>query len=560
MFAAVGGKGKPRKHIMLGLTLKQLTSSKKVLQLVNRLSHCCSYNTIEELESEVTMQLNDASKVTPYGMKLNPHLVTGVAWDNYDRYVCTLSGRNTLHDTVGLAYQDIDDVINCAKSNNNDVDFERDSPEPDQVSKTIGFKRRRTFEPRGIHLEPYRKKPKFLVMHFDKSNDPIRNVIPASHHIAEIKDILWIMVLRFNDNTPMWVGWNSQYSAQVEKEQKQGVWYLPQINASPTSFTVVAETMKRTLTLADESKRNTISVTADLAVAKMMMKLQSEESPVYDRIFINFGAFHLELAFFHAIGKYIELSGGPNILSLAGVISSDSLKGFIKGTHFNRCKRIHPLFYATLRILHLNLFLEETDTDLDLLGTDLHMFFSNKSDFSFQELPSKITDLYYVYQDFSNETKSGKHGLTAQFWMQYMHMIELYHQLSRSIREGDFELYIHTLPKISSYFFVFNQPNHARWMTIYHNNLLRLSRTHPEVYNDYKKGGFGVKRTDKTFSRSPIDLTLEQTINADAASQRTGIAAFTNSISARQRWAQSHHISMTIITQWRKLGYRRKTM
>ena len=236
----------------------------------------------------------------------------------------------------------------------------------------------------------------------------IRNVNPASHHIAEIKDILWIMILRFNDNTPMWVGWNSQYSTQVEKEQKQGVWYLPQINASPTSFTVVAETMKRTLTLADESKRNTISVTADLAVAKMMMKLQSEESHVYDRIFINFGAFHLEMAFFHAIGKYIELSGGPNILSLAGVISSDSLKGFIKGTHFNRCKRIHPLFYATLRILHLNLFLEETDTDLDLLGTDLHMLFSNKSDFSFQELPSKITDLYYVYQDFSNETKSGK--------------------------------------------------------------------------------------------------------------------------------------------------------
>ena len=63
-------------------------------------------------------------------------------------------------------------------------------------------------------------------------------------------------------------------------------------------------------------------------------------------------------------------------------------------------------------------------------------------------------------------------------------------------------------------------------MVQYHNNLLRLNESHPEVN----------------------DLTLEQTINADAATQHTGIGAFTNSISARQRWSYSHYICMTIIT------------
>ena len=33
-------------------------------------------------------------------------------------------------------------------------------------------------------------------------------------------------------------------------------------------------------------------------------------------------------------------------------------------------------------------------------------------------------------------------------------------------------------------------------------------------------------------------MALEQTVNADAASQRTGIASMTNSISAYQRWAK----------------------
>jgi len=35
---------------------------------------------------------------------------------------------------------------------------------------------------------------------------------------------------------------------------------------------------------------------------------------------------------------------------------------------------------------------------------------------------------------------------------------------------------------------------------------------------------FSIRRTDKNFSRSAIDITLEQTTNADAASRNTGIA------------------------------------
>nr|CAH7761948.1 unnamed protein product [Callosobruchus chinensis] len=61
-------------------------------------------------------------------------------------------------------------------------------------------------------------------------------------------------------------------------------------------------------------------------------------------------------------------------------------------------------------------------------------------------------------------------------------------------------------------------------------------------------GTFGVKRTDKPYSRQPIDLTLEQTINADPANKLTGVSHTTNSISARQRWCKSHNLRSTIIT------------
>jgi hypothetical protein len=86
-----------------------------------------------------------------------------------------------------------------------------------------------------------------------------------------------------------------------------------------------------------------------------------------------------------------------------------------------------------------------------------------------------------------------------------------------------------------------------------------LPETHPEVNMEFKKGGFSIKKTRKLFSGSPIDLTLEQTINADAANQRTGIASLTNSISARQRWAESHFLRSSVISHiFRELNMSKK--
>ena len=53
-------------------------------------------------------------------------------------------------------------------------------------------------------------------------------------------------------------------------------------------------------------------------------------------------------------------------------------------------------------------------------------------------------------------------------------------------------------------------------------------------------------RTSNSSSRSPIDLALEQIINADATIQKTGILSLTNSVSARQQWVESHLLRMSV--------------
>lgn len=106
--------------------------------------------------------------------------------------------------------------------------------------------------------------------------------------------------------------------------------------------------------------------------------------------------------------------------------------------------------------------------------------------------------------------------------MIYVEIIAVHHELERAVRNGDYQLYTHLLPEFTSLFFFFNHQNYARWLTRFHDNLLKKEDSHPGITELFDNGIVPIRRTGKPFSRMPIDLTLEQTINADAASQLTG--------------------------------------
>ena len=61
--------------------------------------------------------------------------------------------------------------------------------------------------------------------------------------------------------------------------------------------------MKKSLKISSECGKHNIAVTFDLAIAKLALQIQAEESPKFDNIFVTLGSFHIELAFFNACGK-----------------------------------------------------------------------------------------------------------------------------------------------------------------------------------------------------------------------------------------------------------------
>ena len=158
------------------------------------------------------------------------------------------------------------------------------------------------------------------------------------------------------NTTSMWVGWNSNLIPRDDETKK--IWYLRQINMSPTSHSFVVGTLKISLRIAAECEKKCTVVTYDLAIAKLACQIQSEEKPKFDSIFIALGAFHFEMALFHAYGQFIAKSGGPHILSECLVLAEESTKSFQTGKNYKCCKRMHEILALTTGKLHFESFLE----------------------------------------------------------------------------------------------------------------------------------------------------------------------------------------------------------
>ncbi|XP_046415809.1 uncharacterized protein LOC124177470 [Neodiprion fabricii] len=423
-----------------------------------------------------------------------------------------------------------------------------DEPEMSEVSSENTSpnkkRRRRTFDEINIDEMPYPKKPK-MTSELQLSVDDIECM--NSQINTEIDNIWMISHALELPDVPMWVGFNSRIDDQDSPQQH--ISYLTPINASPTSTSIVLETMKQSQKIAEDLQQPYIQVTYDLAIAKVALQIQATENPTFDNLFIHLGPFHIMMAYFKAIGKVISDCGLTTVMVESSLLANGSVNGFLDGKHFNRCKRLHPLVALGLEILHFKSFLQNDNITLTEDIIDEVKRLQNCKISLFEIENDGLKELMNNYGIYKQQTLNGEHGKTSQFYLIYINLIHHYLDLSRSIRTGNFQLFKSVLPKITSIFFVLNQQNYARWSVKYYDSLLRVDKTHPDLYEGFLKGCFGIKRTTKPFSRQPIDLVLEQTINAEAARRLTGVIHFTNSISARQRWARNHDVRSTIISQ-----------
>ena len=100
------GQWKMPKHLLLGMTMRHLTGSFQVINILNRFGHCASHSTLLELETAMCDSVVECSTNLPSAALAYPK-ITHFCWDNFDLTEETIDGSGTTYSTHGIMIQEI---------------------------------------------------------------------------------------------------------------------------------------------------------------------------------------------------------------------------------------------------------------------------------------------------------------------------------------------------------------------------------------------------------------------------------------------------------------------
>ena len=79
----------------------------------------------------------------------------------------------------------------------------------------------------------------------------------------------------------------------------------------------------------------------------------------------------------------------------------------------------------------------------------------------------------------------------------------------RSLREGDFPLYVESCDELCSWFHVLDLTNYARWLPVHVRDMVQLAQQNPEVNAEFMKGNCVVQKSRRKFSLMAKDQAHE---------------------------------------------------
>lgn len=232
IYTTSSGTIKPSSCLCLALITKSLTGSRRMIEILNRMGHCVSYTVVEGLETELAYGCAANTNILPYGLVPVPTLRTHVAFDNYDKFVETSSGKDTLHDTVGIVYQN---MVEPAGGSDETV------TQPTEASGTNELEQRRR--------RKYQSSFDSTILPYVRQSQTSPNLVgiqrktPENLQTAMHMNNIWMFHHALGINgASRWFAWHSERI--IDENPMQNIGYLPNLNMSPTSDSVVSKTLE----------------------------------------------------------------------------------------------------------------------------------------------------------------------------------------------------------------------------------------------------------------------------------------------------------------------------
>ena len=213
------------------------------------------------------------------------------------------------------------------------------------------------------------------------------------------------------------------------------------------------------------------------------------------------GPLHTEMAFMNTVGDLLKDSGWTTIITNAEVARSGVAKSLVFGHDVVRAKYAHQV----------------TASALYKLQNQAHM--ESAANMNFSEWCLKME----------------RESPTFQFWSIILKMELVLFAFLRSVRSGNFQLYLDSMKKMIPWFFALNHFHYARWLSVYISDMTILETTNSGVYEAFNEFGcFVVLRSKRPFSSMGLDQRHEQR-NKDIKGNG-GVLGLTEDKDKLQRW------------------------
>lgn len=431
-----------RKHLSLGLTLKHLTGSSRVVNLINKYGHCASDETIRRYTTALALNRLQSIDQIPNGFSSGKSTI--LVWDNNDFSESTLTGAGTTHHTNGIMVQP-----STIQSNN---------------SRSIVpvSRRTRSLDPVDIEIQPF-----YLNVQEGPSNlkEPPFSLSDCKTNSADhrLDDFTYIGVKYVASETgeslPSWTDFNKLTDTN-ELLPKSAIHYLPVIEASPTQVPTVNHILLESIKHADRLNIETVTVVFDQAIYCNVQRIRWKDPELERRLVPRLGEFHTIMAFLGVIAKRYKLSGLDDIFIEAQLVAPGSLNGVMSGHNYNRSMRAHKIMFEALSILQLQGFLdtltpEKQEHYSSLLTSTYESFLTSRE--------VNMHPLKELQEEFTSYNRSQSESFpTYSFWSSYIEMVETMLLFVRATRESNWNLHLDMLRQMLPWYFAYDRYNYSR--------------------------------------------------------------------------------------------------
>lgn len=178
------------------------------------------------------------------------------------------------------------------------------------------------------------------------------------------------------------------------------------------------------------------------------------------------------------IGSWLEGSGWEEALVRSGLVTSGRAEGLLRSDHIKRTRYAHEVSLVALNVLLFEKFENAEDRE--------------ESDYmQWVEIKRKESPQF-------------------EFWTTAMELEAILLQFVKSLRTADFDEYVSVMEGMCPWYLVTDHTHYGRWLPVHVACMKKLQMTNPQVYEQFKKGHFTSRQTNKMFSCISDDQLHEQ--------------------------------------------------